>query len=194
MPLRDRAASGSACATLRQRQRRELSGRRGTVESEDQPKDRFDLFHGQRLDASESAYEREGTTALTARQMARLGRSIPALAGISTRMADGACELDSGTTTIRSVEAPVVNSSTETTTAGRVLPGSPARAAPSATSQVSPQRGASVEAILEGGLPRADLGLGLWALSVDAPGLALRAPDGLAAMLVSDLGEQRSQR
>ncbi len=84
---------------------------------------------------------RERTTALTDLQMARLARSMPAEGSISMRSADGARELDRGTTTMSSPGASVLSSSTETTIAGRVLPGSPARAAPSATSQTSPRRG-----------------------------------------------------
>lgn len=72
---------------------------------------------------------REATTALTARQIARLGQSTPAVGATPTRSADGACELDSGTTTIRSAGEPVLSSSTETTTAGLALPGSPRRPA-----------------------------------------------------------------
>ncbi len=84
---------------------------------------------------------------------------MPAAGGISIRRADGADELDKGTTTINSPGAPVLSSSAETTIAGRVLPGSPARPAPSATSQTSPRRGGSVEPILEGAFPLAELGL-----------------------------------
>lgn len=137
---------------------------------------------------------REETTARTARHTARLGRSMPAGGATSTRSADGDSELDKGTTTIRSPGAPVLSSSSETTTAGRVLPGSPARPAPSATSQISRRRGASAKAILESGFPFPQLGLAGGILRVDATGLPFRAPDGLAPPLVGNLGKQRCQR
>jgi hypothetical protein len=77
-------------------------------------------------------------TALIARQIARLGRSTPSTLAISGRSADGARELESGTTTISSSLPPAFNASTETTTAGLFLPGSPALAAPSERSHTSP--------------------------------------------------------
>ena len=133
---------------------------------------------------------RDETTPRTARQIARLGRSIPAIGATSTRSADEASELDKGTTTISSPGEPVTSASSEATTAGRVLPGSPARPAPSATSQTSRRRGESGEAIAKGGLPLLDFGLRGRVLCIDATGFTFRAPNGFALTRVGDLGKQ----
>ncbi len=108
-------------------------------------------------------------TALILRQIARLGRSAPSSGEISGRSADCARELETGTTTIRSSAAPVFSWSTDTTTAGRFLPGSPGRPAPRDTSHTSPRRG-SLEAIGENCLPRAVLVSDIGVLSVRAAG------------------------
>jgi hypothetical protein len=132
-------------------------------------------------------------TALIARQIARLGRSMPSPGDTSGRSADDARELDNGTTTINSLASPTLSSSTDMTTAGRFLPGSPVRAAPNATSQTSPRRG-SVEAIGEGRLPHLLLGHhgGVFGVREGSP--ALRAPDRLCFTLAGHLGEQRGKR
>ncbi len=102
--------------------------------------------------------KRVRVTALTPRQIAELCVSIPSAGDTTGRSGDGARELDSGTTTNSSSSTPVNISSTETTIAGRVFPGSPFRAAPSETSHISPRRG-SVDSIAESRLPLALLGL-----------------------------------
>ena len=72
----------------------------------------------------------------------------------SGRSTEGVLELDSGTTTIGSKDGPAMIRSTETTTAGRFLPGSPVLAAPNDTSHTSPRRGSvEVEAIFQRRLP-----------------------------------------
>jgi DNA-binding PadR family transcriptional regulator len=62
---------------------------------------------------------------------------------------DAARELDSATRTINSSSIPARTSPTETIIAGRFLPDSLLRAAPSETSQISPRRGCSVETSAE---------------------------------------------
>ena len=101
---------------------------------------------------------RERETARTARQIAALSPSMPSSGETLGRSSDGARELDTGTTTISSSSTPATMSSTEITIAGRFFPGSPLRAAPSETSQISPRRG-SVDAIVERGFPRALIAL-----------------------------------
>src|SRR5438270_2610915 len=63
------------------------------------------------------------------------------MSAISGRSADGARDVDSGTTMISSSGTSEFSSSTENTTAGRFLPASPLRAAPNETSQTSPRLG-----------------------------------------------------
>lgn len=129
-------------------------------------------------------------TALTPRQTATLGRSMPSSGEISGRSGDGARELDIGTTTMSSSSKPVAISSTETTMAGRFLPGSPFLAAPSETSQISPRRG-SVDVIAESRLPLPLLGTYRRRLSICPRGISLRAKDRLACDIASQLGEHR---
>lgn len=95
------------------------------------------------------------------------------------RNPDGGTELDSGTTTIGSWGDPAMIRSTETTIAGRFLPGSPGLAAPNDTSHTSPRRGSDAEAIVEidavfeGGLPQAPLLLRRRVVSFGENGLPL---------------------
>ena len=86
---------------------------------------------------------RRRETARIARGIAALSASIPAVGDTGGRRLDGALELESGTTTTSSSSTPTKSSSAEMTIAGRFLPGSPRRAAPSETSQTSPRRGGS---------------------------------------------------
>ena len=76
---------------------------------------------------------RPRVTALTPLQIAALSLSMPSTGETLGRRDDGARELDNGTTTSSSSSTPVEISSTETMIAGRFLPGSPFRAAPSET-------------------------------------------------------------
>jgi hypothetical protein len=112
---------------------------------------------------------------------------------ISGRSAEGALELDSGTTTMRSATVPVPRLSEEMTTAGRLLPGSPGLAAPNDTSQTSPRRG-SVEAIAQRSLPGVHLLQAGWILGVCADRLPLVLEDRLARMFTCYLGQQRGKR
>ncbi len=137
---------------------------------------------------------REDTTAVIARQMARPGRSTPARGPTSMRSADGARELDMGTTMINSSGAPDESWSLETTTAGRVFPGSPARPAPSATSQISPRRGVSANTVADGRIPILQLGLRPRILQVEGVGVAFGPPHRVATPFVGDLGEQLRHR
>src|ERR1700684_1967715 len=132
---------------------------------------------------------RVGDTALTPRQIARLGRSTPATL-TSGRNPDGARELDSGTTTINSSSRPAFSSSTEITIAGRFLPASPDLAAPNATSQTSPRCG-SGDAIAQRRGPVAVLLARRGTGRVRTAGRALRAPN-LGVLLLSR--EPRQQR
>jgi hypothetical protein len=72
-------------------------------------------------------------TALMLRQMATLSVSTPSAGETGRRSGVPERELDTGTTTTSSSSMPASISSTETMTAGRCLPGSPVRAAPSAS-------------------------------------------------------------
>lgn len=80
-------------------------------------------------------------TARMLRQTATLAVSTPSAGDTRGRSGVGERELDTGTTTMSSSSMPVRISSTETMTAGRCLPGSPARAAPRATNHNSPRHG-----------------------------------------------------
>ena len=98
----------------------------------------FDLTHRALMVPSRS---NRRVTAQTLRQMATLSVSTPSAGDTGGRSGVRERELDTGTTTTSSSSIPASISSTETTTAGRCLPGSPARAAPRLTSQRSPRRG-----------------------------------------------------
>lgn len=75
------------------------------------------------------------------RHTATLPTSTPSAGVIGGRSGVWDRELDPGTTITNSSAGPVSNSSADTMTAGRCLPGSPARAAPKATNHTSPRRG-----------------------------------------------------
>jgi hypothetical protein len=132
-------------------------------------------------------------TARTPRQIAALSSSMPSAGEILGRSNDGARELDTGTTTNSSCSTPAAISSTETTIAGRFFPGSPLRAAPSETSQISPRRG-SADAIAKRGLPRPLLAERLTARRVSTRRVALRAEHSLPRHVARQLSQHRRQR
>ena len=132
-------------------------------------------------------------TALTPRQTATLVRSMPSWGETSGRSRDGARELDSGTTTTNSSSPPAKISSTEITIAGLFLPGSPLRAAPNETSQISPRRG-SVDAIAEGRLPLAILSPYRGNPRIFSRSVPLRPENRLAGNVASQVSNHCRQR
>src|SRR5580693_5318624 len=113
-------------------------------------------------------------TARIPRHTATLGASTPSAGTTGGRNGDPERELDTGTTIRSSSSRPVSISSTETTTAGRCLPGSPALAAPRATSHSSPRRG-SDKAVTDGAVPVAILVTHSGDVHVGAGGIAFGA-------------------
>lgn len=134
---------------------------------------------------------RERATARTPRQTATLSVSTPSVGETRGRKGEPARELDTGTTTTSSSSRPVSISSTETTTAGRCLPGSPARAAPRATSHTSPRRG-SGKAVAGGLVPVAVLVAHPDDGHVRAGGVAFGAKDRLVLGMCGQLRKQGS--
>src|SRR4051794_750822 len=128
------------------------------------------------------------------RGIAALSASTPAVCGTGGRNLESASELESGTVTISSSSLPVTSPSAERTIAGRFLPGSPFRAAPNATSQISPRRGASVEAIIERRFPKTLLGHRLRIRGVGQGGFTLRAKCLASLGETGEFGDQRGDR
>ncbi len=131
-------------------------------------------------------------TARTPRQTATLSASTPSVGEMGGRNGDPVRELDTGTTIRSSSSRPVSISSTETTTAGRCLPGSPARAAPRATSHSSPRRG-SDKAVTDGAVPVAILVTHSGDVHVGAGGIAFGAEERLVLGTRGQFCEQGSQ-
>jgi hypothetical protein len=136
----------------------------------------LDLLECLEVNHSETSQEAAAGNGGTARQIAALSASMPVADGTGGRSIEGERELDSGTTATRSFSLPVNSSSTERTTAGRSFPGSPLRAAPKETSQISPRRG-SVDAICQHRLPLSFLCRDIAVAGVGSAGLALGAQD-----------------
>jgi hypothetical protein len=136
---------------------------------------------------------RERATARTPRQTAALSASTPSSGDTCGRRGEGARELETGTTTNNSSSRPARSGSTDTTIAGRFLPGSPRRAAPRETSHTSPLRG-SGSAIAEGPLPVPFLGAHRGVTGIRTRGVAFGAEDCLSRGATSELGKHRRQR
>src|SRR5690606_7449597 len=132
-------------------------------------------------------------TALIPRDTATLDRSTPSLVDTSGLSGDGARELDTGMTTSNSSGTPVLMSSTDITTTGRFLPGSPLRAAPRETSHNSPRRG-SVDAIGERGLPFLVLHPSVRPHRSAPPGVTLGLEERVSLRASSHLRQQRGNR
>jgi len=118
---------------------------------------------------------------------------MPSSGETSGRSGEAPRELDNGTTTSSSPSTPAEIASAETTIAGRFLPGSPLRLAPSETSQISPRRG-SADAVPEGRLPLALLGPHGLLAGVTSGRFALGLEDRLAIRLAHQLGHHRGKR
>src|SRR6478672_10392444 len=127
------------------------------------------------------------------RQTATLAVSTPSAGETCGRRGVAERELDTGTTTTSSSSMPVSNSSTETMTAGRCLPGSPLRAAPRATSQTSPRRGLG-DAVIDRVVPIAILVADGVGSCFGAGGFAFGAEDRLTLSVRRQLGEQGRDR
>ena len=141
------------------------------------------------------ATSRVRATARTARQIATLSDSTPSDGETLGRNGEPTRELDTGTTTTSSSSTPARISSTETTTAGRCLPGSPVLAAPSATSHSSPRRGSStIEAIVERVDPIAVLIPHRWHCRLHAGGFSLCSKHRLAFGAGGEFCEQGGHR
>ncbi len=136
---------------------------------------------------------RARATALTARGTATLARSTPSCLPTGGLSTEGDRDADIGTTTTSSSAVPERSSSTDTMIAGRLFPGSPARAAPSETSQSSPRRG-SIETIAERPLPVALLGADGSALGVLQRRVSLGAQNRVTLESLGKLGDQRRHR
>jgi len=174
---------------------RSLSGLGAAFESEDQRQGRFDLLHIRRGNTSDPAYEPRADN----------GSDCSADGAAGTLDAGGGLDLDTERRRSqrtrqgydddqfsRCAGAQFIDG--DNNRGGESSPGSPTRPAPSATSQTSPRRGTSVETILEGAFPLAEFGPRVRILLIDAVGLMLRAPNGLASTLFANLAEQCRHR